>query len=116
MHSTLPSSLPFRRSSLGAMVMSSTSLLIFTIGALIIGLALLILFHQNTNATKGYNLRSLEVVRNQLLIQQETLNTDIAKAQSLATLQSDAVVTRMMKPTKPVYVRVETPIALRLSR
>ncbi len=92
-------------------MLSSTTLLLFTIGTLIIGLALLILFHQNTNATKGYTLRSLEVTRSQLLIQDETLNTEIANAQSLATLQTDPSVKSMIKPVKPVYVSTERSVA-----
>jgi hypothetical protein len=86
-------------------------LLLCTIGALIIVLALLILFHQNLNATKGYRLRSLEHVRNQLLLQQEILNMEIAKAQSLAVLQADSKIQAMTKATKPKFVTSDVSIA-----
>ncbi len=114
--STSAQSLPspgamIRRSSLGRLVTGSTMLLLVTIGTLIIVLALLILFHHNLNATKGYRLRSLEHVRNQLLLQQEILNMEIAKAQSLAVLQSDAKVQAMTKATRPKYVTSEVSIA-----
>ncbi|MBP9773520.1 MAG: hypothetical protein KBD00_02715 [Candidatus Peribacteraceae bacterium] len=92
-------------------MMSSTALLLFTIGALIVILALLILFHHNLNATKGYKLRSLEFVRNQLLIQQETLNTDIAKSQALATFQTDPKIQAMAPLKNQKYVKSEVPIA-----
>lgn len=100
-----------RRSSLGRLVSGSTMLLLGTIGTLIIVLALLILFHHNLNATKGYRLRSLEHVRNQLLLQQEILNMEIAKAQSLAVLQADPKVQAMAKATRPKYVTSDVSIA-----
>lgn len=93
------------------MVLSSTALLLFTIGTLIVVLALLILFHHNLNATKGYKLRSLEFARSQLLINQETVNTDIAKAQALKTFQDDPVITAMQPAVKPTYIKQESSIA-----
>ncbi len=100
-----------RRHSLGRMMSSSTVLLLFVIGALIIVLALLILFHHNLNATKGYKLRSLERERTELLLQQEVLNMQIAKSQSLAALQNDQQILGMQKPAKPKYIRAASPIA-----
>ena len=90
-------------------------LLLGTIGTLIIVLALLILFHHNFNATKGYRLRSLEHVRDQLLLQQEVLNMEIAKAQALGTLEKDAQIQAMVKPKKQQqkYIQGEPPIAFR---
>jgi hypothetical protein len=90
---------------------SSTMMLLCTIGTLIIVLALLILFHHNFNATKGYRLRSLEHIRNQLLLQQEVLNMEIARAQALATLQADSQIQAMVKPKQPKYVQGEASIA-----
>ena len=62
-----------RRASLGRLVTQSTALLMVCIGTLILLLALLILFHENANATKGYRLRTLEHERTQLLLEQEVL-------------------------------------------
>lgn len=93
------------------MVTNSTMLLLITIGTLIVGLALLILFHQNMNATKGYRLRSLERERSQLLLEQEILNMEVAKAQALDTLQSDPKISAMQKITKPQYIQTETSLA-----
>lgn len=95
-----------RRTSLQRMVQSSTVMLLTVIGALIIGLALLILFHHNLNATKGYNLRALEFARNQLLLEQETLNMELAKAQSLDTLRDDKQIQAMQRPKKAQYIEV----------
>lgn len=86
-------------------------LLLCTIGGLIVVLALLILFHHNMNATKGYRLRSLEYARSQLLLEQEVLNMEIAKAQSLNTLQQDDRVQAMQKVVRPKYLQVETSLA-----
>ena len=83
---------------------SSTALLLFVIGTLIIVLALLILFHHNLNATKGYRLRSLEHERGQFLLQQEVLNMQIATSQSLEVLQKDPQVLSMQKPKSPTFI------------
>ena len=100
-----------RRHSLGRMMSSSTVLLLVVIGTLIIVLALLILFHHNLNATKGYKLRSLEHAKSQLQLEQEVLNMQIAKSQSLETLQSDPQVLVMQKPVKPKYVQGDQSLA-----
>lgn len=95
------------RSSLGKLVDESTVLLMVAIGSLILILALLILFHENANATKGYRLRTLERQRSQLLLEDEVLNMQIAQQQSLDTLQNDPVVQLMQQPKSPVYLMVE---------
>lgn len=73
-------------------------LLLVVIGTLIVVLALLILFHHNLNATKGYKLRTLEHARAQLLLEQEVLNMQIANSQSLDALQKDPIILGMIKP------------------
>lgn len=100
-----------RRSSLSRMMSGSTVLLLFVIGTLIIGLALLILFHNNLNATKGYKLRSLEHTRAELIRDQENLNMLIAQSQALESLQNDPQVQAMLRPGKIKYVQGEPPIA-----
>ena len=87
-------------------------LLLVVIGTLIVVLAFLILFHHNLNATKGYRLRSLEVVRTQLMLQQELLNMQIASAQSLAGIEQDPLVQAMAKPQKMVYAADARPVAV----
>lgn len=94
-----------RRHSLGRMMSASTVLLLFVIGTLIVVLALLILFHHNVNATKGYRLRSLEFARTQLLLEQEVLNMQIAVSQSLSTMQVDPQIQAMQKPRKVRYAK-----------
>ena len=83
------------------------------IGALIMLLALLILFHENANATKGYSLRKLENKRSVLLLEQEVSNMQIAEAQALDHLQQDEQIVKMVPNTKPVYVKAEPAVALR---
>lgn len=85
-------------------------LLLVVIGTLIIVLALLILFHHNLNATKGYRLRTLERARAELLLEQEVLSMQIAKSQSLEALQTDPQVMAMQKPRGAKYIQAaETP-------
>lgn len=95
------------------MVTSSTVLLLTTIGSLIVILALIIAFHQNVNATKGYRMRSLERERSQLLLEQEMLNMELARAQALVTLENDHGVQAMVKVTRPTYVESESELALK---
>lgn len=89
---------------MGRLVTQSTVLLMSSIGAIILALALLILFHENANATKGYQLRGLEKERSMLLLEQEILNMQIAEAQSLGRLQGDAQIQSMTAATKPRFV------------
>lgn len=105
-----PSATP-KRSSLGTMVEQSTMLLMVCIGSLILLLALLILFHQNANATKGYQLRSLERERSQLMLEEEVLRMRIAQEQSLEHLQTDKKIQAMLQLSKPKYVAGEERVA-----
>ncbi len=105
-----------RRRSLGRMMRSSTVLLLVVIGTLIILLALLILFHHNLNATKGYRLRSLERVRDDLSLEQETLNMQIAISQSLEHLKNDPQVQAMRKPKTSKYIQGEQSLAERVAQ
>lgn len=87
-------------------------LLMFSIGSLILLLALLILFHQNANATKGYNLRTLERERSQLLLEEEVLNMHLAEAQALQHLQADKLIEAMVPVRKPKYSDTDTTVAV----
>jgi hypothetical protein len=100
-----------RRLSLTQLVDQSTVLLMVAIGSLILLLALLILFHENANATKGYRLRTLERERSESLLEQEVLNMRIAQQQSLETLQNDPRVQRMVPIKDPQYVQAEQKVA-----
>ena len=82
------------------------------IGLLILILALLILFHENVNATKGYRLRTLERQRSEDLLRLEVLNMQIAQVQSLEALQKDAKIQAMIPLKKPTYVKADASVAL----
>ena len=108
----LPSAaLPERRQSLGRMMSASTVTLLFMTGGLIIFLALLILFNENYNATKGYKLRTLERERSQLLLAEEMLKMRIAEAQALQTFQNDPQILGMVKVKGAEYIRGDTAVA-----
>ncbi|MBM3227406.1 hypothetical protein FJZ27_00885 [Candidatus Peribacteria bacterium] len=108
---TTSSALPRRSVSLGQMVNKSTATLTVAIGAIILTLALLILFHQNANATKGYTLRALERDRRNLLLEEEVLNMQIAEAQALQKLHEDPVISLMLPPRLARYVEGEQTVA-----
>jgi uncharacterized membrane protein len=93
------------------MIENSTVMLMCVIAALIVILALLILFHHNLNATKGYTLRTLEHTRSELLLQEEVLNMQIAKAQSLDAIANDSLILSMQPVKKPQYAEKNTPPA-----
>lgn len=87
-------------------------LLMASIGSLILLLALLILFHQNANATKGYRLRTLERERSQLFLEAEVVKMEVAQQQSLEQLHGDNQVKMMIAAKKPTYVDPDAPVAL----
>jgi len=95
---------------------SSTVLLLVAIGTLIIVLALLILFHHNLNATKGYRLRSFEHARAELMLEQEVLNMQIAKSQSLDSLRNDPQVQAMLKPKNAKYIQGEESLPTKVAQ
>lgn len=111
MISSSPSPIAPRRSSLGRLVEQSTTLLMVSIGSLILILALLILFHENANATKGYRLRSLEHERSSLLLKEEVLHMEMAEAQALENLQNDKRVKAMIPVRQPRYAEEEQTVA-----
>lgn len=100
-----------RRESLGRMVSSSTVLLMTVIGALILMLAFLILFHENANATNGYRLRNLESERSALLLELEILNMQAAQAQALENLNMDKQVQAMVPMKNARYVNPKAPVS-----
>lgn len=100
------------RQTLGALVTQSTALLMTCIGTLIMLLALLILFHENATATKGYQLRGLQKERSMLLLEQEVLNMQIAESQSLQHLQNDPQMTNMKLLAHPTYVKEESALSV----
>lgn len=92
----LPPPVLSRRSTLAQMVQQSTVLLMVCIGSLILILALLILFHENANATRGYRLRTLEYERSQLLLEHEVVKMQVAQEQALERLQEDKRIQAMV--------------------
>lgn len=83
------------------------------IGSLILLLALMILFHENANATKGYRLRNLEHERSQLLLEDEVLKMQIAQEQALERLQNDPKVQAMKPPKTTTYMNAEQAVAVK---
>lgn len=102
-----------KRSTLAELVDQSTILLMVVIGSLILILALLILFHENANATKGYRLRTLEYQRTQLLLEEEIQQMKIAEHQALEKLQDDPSIKAMVQARNPSYVNVTESVAVR---
>lgn len=94
------------------MVEQSTMLLMVSIGSLIFLLALLILFHENANATKGYKLRSLEHQRSALLLEEEVVNMQVAQQQAIETLQNDARIQQMIAVRSAGYIQPDQTVAM----
>ncbi|MFH0770968.1 MAG: hypothetical protein V1926_06390 [Candidatus Peregrinibacteria bacterium] len=99
------------RPTLGRLVSESTVLLMVSIGSIILILALLILFHQNANATKGYMLRTLERERSELLLEEEVLKMQVADAQALGRLESDPKIQTMLTLKNPSYMQLDSTVA-----
>lgn len=84
----------------------------FVIGiSLICILALLFLSHNNRVATKGYELKMLQVKRAELTQQNEILSMQIADLQSLSNIENDESVQNMIKISEPLYIRGDTAVA-----
>lgn len=111
MWSLLSPSSVTQRSSLGRLINQSTVLLMVTIGSVILILALLILFHQNANATKGYMLRTLERERSQLLLEEEVLKMQLAQAQALKKLEQENQIQAMLPIRNPIYIEGDSTVA-----
>lgn len=80
---------------------------------LIVTMGLAYLMNFNQVATKGYELKRLEVQREHLVSQDEVANLKLSEARSLATIEKSPIVARMVKAKKPVYVLGESQLAQR---
>lgn len=98
------------------MVNQSAVILTAAIGGIILTLSLLILFHQNANATKGYTLRTLERERSELLLEEEVLKMQIADAQALKRLAEDPVIALMVAVRGAKFVEGEETMAREVAR
>ena len=61
----------------------------------------------NVNATKGYNIRELEIEKRQLEIERELLEVKIAELESLSTILKDDDVKHMEKVENPDYLVIK---------
>ena len=98
------------------MVNQSAVILTAAIGGIILTLSLLILFHQNANATKGYTLRTLERERSELLLEEEVLKMQIADAQALKRLEQDPVIALMIPVRGAKFVEGEETMAREVAK
>lgn len=87
-----------------------TSLTFLTI-VLVAIISLVYLAHANSNATKGYALKNLELRRSQLLTENEVWDMQIAQVKSLQALQDDPKIRTMVKAEQPLFVRGDSAIA-----
>jgi|GEM_PF-392672 len=87
-----------------------TSLTFLTI-ILVAIVSLVYLAHANSNATKGYALKNLELRRAQLLTENEVWDMQISQIKSLQALQSDPKIRSMVKADTPMFVRGDSAIA-----
>jgi len=61
----------------------------------------------NVNATKGYNIRELEIEKKQLLMQKELLDVKIAELESLSTILWDNDLQNMQRVEDPTYLVIK---------
>ena len=84
---------------------------LFITVAIICLLSLLFLSHSNRVATKGYELKQLQVKRADLMRDNEVLSMQIADLQALDALENDATIRLMVKVDRPQYIRTDTAVA-----
>jgi len=102
-----------RRNTLSRKVEVGVNALVFIIIALIALISLAYLANSNANATKGYSLKNLELKRSNLITENEILDMEIAKVQSLSSIQNDPKIISMTTADQPQFVRGDTAIASR---
>ena len=61
----------------------------------------------NVNATKGYNIRQLEIERRELLIEKELLDVKIAELESLSNILKPEDTKNMEKVENPDYLVIK---------
>lgn len=76
-------------------------------------ISFLYLVHFNQVATRGYDMKRLEVDRQQLLEQYETKNAHLSRAKSLDVIAQSNRAGIMVKATEPTFVRGDTAVALK---
>lgn len=78
--------------------------------ALLSLISLLLLYYVwilNVNATKGYNIRELEIEKKMLLMEKELLDVKIAELESLSTILWDDDLQNMEKIWDPEYLVIK---------
>jgi cell division septal protein FtsQ len=78
--------------------------------ALLSLISLLLLYYVwilNVNATKGYNIRELEIEKKTLLMEKELLDVKIAELESLSTILQDDDLQNMEKIWEPDYLVIK---------
>lgn len=78
--------------------------------ALLSLISLLLLYYVwilNVNATKGYNIRELEIEKKTLLMEKELLDVKIAELESLSTILQDNDLQNMEKIWEPDYLVIK---------
>lgn len=77
-------------------------------------LAILLLLHSNSIATKGYELKSLRVERHDLLLLNERLEAQIAQKKSLDIVEGSKIVDQdMVSVGKIVVINKGTDVVMR---
>ncbi len=67
-------------------------------------------FVLNVNATKGYNVRTLEIARKNYVFEENLLNIKIAEAESLTNLTNSPFVGGMEQVENPRYLVLKEPL------
>ncbi len=58
----------------------------------------------NQNATKGYNIRTLQVANRELLFQENLLDIRVAEWQSIGTIMDSPLILKMENVEQPIFL------------
>jgi hypothetical protein len=83
--------------------LSFTETYVLALGLIAI-LGIYYVFMLNVNATKGYEVRNLELTRKNLVFEQNLVNIRIAEAESLSTISDNPSVQKMNVIDSPKYL------------
>lgn len=85
--------------------------LIVALVVVALAMSMLYLMHFNQVATKGYDLKRLEVNRQQLMDQNQVSNMNIDKVKSMGTIMASTRIQTMVKANDVSFVRGDTALA-----
>lgn len=96
---TIPTRSPFSEQ-----VRKSIYMLMFTLLAIIVMVSIVYLLNSSQSTQKGYSIKQQQLEKDLLIEKSNELIRQLIQAQSFHSIENSALVKKMIKPEKPVYI------------